>query len=247
MNPQSRFAGMGGHHSNQPQTVEWLTPPEIIAALGGADSFDLDPATPDVQPYPTAKARYTRVDNGLLLPWVGRVWLNPPYTASEIGKWMGRLATHGCGSALIFARTETDAFFRHVWDCAHALLFLRGRLNFHYPDGTRAKANSGAPTVLCAYGSNDADILAACGLNGQFVPLIFPRFVLVEAVADVTWMELISAAIRKLDGPVRVADVWRLVKDHPKAAGKENARAKVRQVLQLGAGVSVGRDQWVPA
>lgn len=244
---QARFAGMGGDHSNQPQTVEWLTPPEIIGALGGADSFDLDPATPDVQPYPTAKARYTRADNGLMMPWFGRIWLNPPYTASEIGKWMGRLAGHGRGTALIFARTETDAFFRYVWESAHALLFLRGRLNFHYPDGTRAKANSGAPTVLCAYGSDDADILAMCGIDGQFVPLLFPRSVLVEALADVTWMQLVGEAIRKLEGPVRVADVWQLIKDHPKAAGKENARAKVRQVLQLGAGVSVGRDQWVPA
>jgi hypothetical protein len=34
-------------------TEEWLTPPGIILALGGADSFDLDPATPAVQPYPT--------------------------------------------------------------------------------------------------------------------------------------------------------------------------------------------------
>lgn len=247
MTKQSRFAGMGGHHSNQPQTVEWLTPPEILLALGGADSFDLDPATPDVQPWPTAKARYTRADNGLIKPWFGRVYLNPPYTAAEIGLWLARMAEHDQGTALIFARTETDAFFRHVWDQASGLLFLRGRLNFHYPDGTRAKANSGAPTVLCAYGADDTDILCGCGLNGQFVPLRFPRSVLVEALADITWSELVADTIRNFDGPVRVADLWALIKDHPKAKGKDNARAKVRQVLQLGAGASVGRDQWVAA
>jgi hypothetical protein len=247
MNRAQRFAGIGGHHSNRPQTVEWLTPPAVLAALGGAASFDLDPATPDVQPWPTAKARYTKADDGLALPWFGRVWLNPPYTNGIIGRWLEKLASHGCGTTIIFARTETDAFFRHVWERAHALLFLRGRLNFHYPSGDRAAANSGAPTVLCAYGDGDADVLAACGLNGQFVPLIFPRFVLVEALADVTWAQLVGETIRAMEGPVRVADIWQLIKDHPKARGKENARAKVRQVLQLGAGVSVGRDQWVPA
>lgn len=247
MTKLSRFAGIGGHHSNRPQTVEWLTPPHILAALGGATSFDLDPATPAVQPWPTALHRYTKADDGLSRPWFGRVWMNPPYTNGIIGRWLERLAEHGRGTTIIFARTETDAFFRHVWEQASGLLFLRGRLNFHFPDGTRAKANSGAPTVLCAYGADDADILACCGLNGQFVPLRFSRSVLVEALRDVTWTELVASVIAETEGPVRVADIWALVKDHPKARANQHARAKVRQVLQLGVGRSVGRDQWVAA
>jgi hypothetical protein len=36
--------GIGGHHRPyRGQTDEWLTPPEIIAALG---QFDLDPCSP---------------------------------------------------------------------------------------------------------------------------------------------------------------------------------------------------------
>lgn len=247
MSKISRYAGIGGHHSNRPQTVEWLTPPEVLAALGGADSFDLDPATPPVQPWPTAKARYTKADDGLALPWFGRVWLNPPYTSGIIGQWLKRLAQHGQGTTIIFARTETDAFFRHVWEQASGLLFLRGRLNFHYPDGARAKANAGGPTVLCAYGSEDADILAFCGLNGAFVPLRFQRSVLAAALRDQTWAELVASAIEGADEPLRVADIWALIKDHPKAKANQHARAKVRQVLQLGVGRSVARDQWVPA
>jgi hypothetical protein len=131
-----RFAGIGGHHSHKAGTVEWLTPPSIIAALG---PFDLDPCAPESQPYPTAARTFTRRDNGLLQAWKGRVWLNPPYTNGEIAAWLARLAEHGEGTALIFARTETDAFFSHVWERASALLFMRGRINFHYPDGTRAK------------------------------------------------------------------------------------------------------------
>jgi hypothetical protein len=44
-------------------------------------------------------------------------------------------------------------FFSEVWAKADAVLFLRGRLHFHYVDGTRAAANAGAPSVFVAYGS----------------------------------------------------------------------------------------------
>ena len=47
-----RFAGIGGHHSHKAGTVEWLTPPSIIAALG---PFDLDPCAPARQPYPPGR------------------------------------------------------------------------------------------------------------------------------------------------------------------------------------------------
>lgn len=50
------------------------------------------------------------------------------------------------------------------------MLFLRGRLSFRLPGGGRA-GNSGAPSVLIAFGKANADILAACGLAGAFVRL----------------------------------------------------------------------------
>lgn len=247
MNKAARFAGIGGHHSNRPQTVEWLTPPAILTALGGAESFDLDPATPDIQPWPTAKHRYTKADDGLAKPWFGRVWLNPPYTNGIIGRWLGKLAQHGAGTTIIFARTETDAFFRHVWEQAHALLFLRGRLNFHYPTGERAAANSGAPTVLCAYGDHDMEILAACGLNGQFVPLIFPRGVIVAALRDLTWREALSDFLAAHGAPIALADLYQAFAEHPKSRANPHWREKLRQTLQQGAGKRIARGQWAAA
>lgn len=185
---QQRVAGMGGHQSAAMLKDEWLTPPHVLNALGGADSFDLDPCAPIVRPWPTAQLHYTIADNGLLKPWHGRGWFNPPYGGPEIvGPWMRRIAGHGCGTALIFARTETDLFFETVWESATAVLFLRGRLFFHVavdtwferkgkPDifvaaGGRAPANGGAPSVLIAYGDRDAEILRDCGLPGKFILL----------------------------------------------------------------------------
>ena len=159
--------GIGGHQSAAMKNDEWLTPPELHAKLG---AFDLDPCSPINRPWPTAQTHYTINDNGLQQPWLGRVWMNPPY-GKEAAAWLDRLADHGNGIALIFARTETDMFFRHVWEKADAVLFLRGRLHFHYVTGERAKANAGAPSCLIAYGEENASILNDCGLSGQMVNL----------------------------------------------------------------------------
>ena len=75
---------MGGHQSAAMMKDEWLTPPEIIDALGGPASFDLDPCAPVTRPWPTAKEHFTIIDNGLTKPWRGRIWFNPPYGGPPI-------------------------------------------------------------------------------------------------------------------------------------------------------------------
>jgi hypothetical protein len=164
--PRLQTPGIGSHHSATSKTDEWLTPPSITTELG---PFDLDPCSPINRPWPTAAKHYTIEDNGYAKPWEGRVWLNPPY--SEAARWMNRLAHHGHGTALIFARTETAAWHDYVWPHASGILFLRGRLNFHFVDGRRADANAGAPSALIAYGHDDSIRLADCSIPGYYVPL----------------------------------------------------------------------------
>jgi hypothetical protein len=158
---------IGGHQSAAMLKDEWLTPPHVLEALG---EFDLDPSAPINRPWGTAKHHYTILDDGLKQEWAGRVWCNPPYGLEAI-KWLNRLAGHGNGIALIFARTETRMFFKEVWPKASGVLFLEGRLYFHHVDGTRASQNSGAPSVLIAYGQNNAECLKACLLPGKFIAL----------------------------------------------------------------------------
>ena len=161
---------LGSHHSAAASTHTWLTPPAMLAALG---SFDLDPcACPEPRPWPTAKVMWTREDGPLRRAWpaASRVWMNPPFGPKPtVAAFMNRLAEHGRGTALLFARTETEVFFDTVWSRATALLFLKGRPHFHHQDGRRAKANSGAPVVLIAYGSADAEYLKGSGLLGQYI------------------------------------------------------------------------------
>lgn len=153
------------HESHAADTDVWLTPPYLLKPLG---RFDLDPCAPMTRPWDTATVHYTKADNGLTKPWFGRVWLNPPYGAESV-KWVKRLANHGTGTALIFARTETGLFFEHVWSAARALLFLRGRVKFCYPDGRQCPTNAGAPSVLVAYGDDDAERLRESGHDGKFL------------------------------------------------------------------------------
>lgn len=106
---------MGGMAKHEPsnhrgQKDEWLTPPNIIRSLG---VFDLDPCSPINRPWDTAINHLTILDDGLSKEWEGRVWLNPPY-GNETRKWLKKLAEHGNGIALIFARTETKTFFPFV-------------------------------------------------------------------------------------------------------------------------------------
>lgn len=139
---------LSSHQSARMKNGEWLTPPEILHALG---DFDLDPCAPVVRPWETASMHYTINDDGLSKDWAGRVWLNPPF-GREAAAWLRKLVQHGNGIALIPARTETRMFYESVWGIADGICFIKGRPHFHYVDGRSAAANSGAPIALVAYG-----------------------------------------------------------------------------------------------
>jgi hypothetical protein len=159
--------GIGSHTMpNNGQSETWLTPPEIIGALG---RFDLDPcAAPSPRPWPTAAVHIELPTDGLAIPWVGRVFCNPPY-GDKLGDWLEKMGRHRCGIALTFARTETDAWQRWVWPFAHAVLFISGRLYFRLPDGTRAPGNAGGPSALVAYSDYDVVALLRSGIPGAVV------------------------------------------------------------------------------
>ena len=161
---------LGGENQNEgsrQRQTRWLTPRPIVEALG---AFDLDPCG---APGHTLAERTYLIDNGedgLTLPWEGRVWLNPPYGKLAL-PFLRRMVEHGNGTALIFARTETASFFETVWGAATAVLFMKGRVTFLDASGVKAGANSGAPSCLVAYGEADARALEASGIAGQFVDI----------------------------------------------------------------------------
>ena len=159
---------MGSHQSARMLNDEWFTPPNIILDLG---PFDLDPCTAITRPWQTAKENYTVLDDGLNQLWRGFVWCNPPY-GKMTERWLMRMSQYDNGIALIFARTETKMFQKWVWNKATSILFIYNRLYFHYANGKRAKANSGAPSVLVAYGEEADERLLRSKIKGQYVKLV---------------------------------------------------------------------------
>lgn len=155
------------HLPNEGKTSEWYTPPLVFDALGLI--FSIDVAAP---PWPAAgwvpaMRRYTVEDDGLSQPWGGRVWCNPPY-GKATGPWIERLADHGWGIALVFARTDVRWWHKAVKGRAD-VLFIEKRLTFLPGAGQLAPGNSGGPSVLLAYGEDCSQALQRSGL-GDFRP-----------------------------------------------------------------------------
>ena len=164
--------GMSGHQRKAAAVSDWLTPPEIVKALG---PFDLDPCAPclmahDGKPWRTATLHHCPCDNGLEKPWKGFVWLNPPY-GTRIGAWAAKMARHQDGILLAFARLEVGWFQDSVFRRAVALFFPAGRLRFYRPDGTPGDYTGGAPSVFAAYGPTAAERLRKLQMRGHLVTL----------------------------------------------------------------------------
>lgn len=215
------------------RTDVWLTPPEIIKSLG---VFDLDPCSPVNRPWDTAKQHLTEHDDGLLFPWPidARVWLNPPY--SNLEAWLNKIALHGNGIALTFARTETKAFQNYVFPHATSLFFFKGRLFFHDATGKIAASNAGTASVLIAYNELNSEAIEASGLSGVHIPINSPDIFIVTYSSDQhTWKVIVRNAVEELGGTATTTDIYEtVVRIAPKRVQKnKHYKEKIRQTLQL--------------
>jgi hypothetical protein len=114
----------------------------------------------------SAHAREHAANCGILVPWKGRVFCNPPY-GPHVNVWAEKMAAHCSGVLLIFARVETKAW-HGIWAHADAILFPFRRITFHKPDGSQAKSGT-APSALVAYGLENVEALRLCGIEGALV------------------------------------------------------------------------------
>ena len=113
------------------QSCEWATPLDFFQALDREFGFDLDVcATPSNA---KCKRYYTRHEDGLVQPWFGTCWCNPPY-GREISLWVEkamRSAKEGRATVvcLVPARTDTKWWHDYVSQAAE-VRFVKGRLKF---------------------------------------------------------------------------------------------------------------------
>lgn len=131
---------------------EFYTPKFIFDALG--IEFDLDVSSPiDGQTNVPSKKQYTINDNGLVQPWYGNVWMNPPY--SKPAPWVDKFVEHGQGIALLpFTRGK---WWFKLWNYSDAILPVAHDLKFDKSDGTKKPITFNV--ALYALGQENADIL----------------------------------------------------------------------------------------
>lgn len=124
-----------------PSDNEWFTPHKYIEAarevMGG---IDLDPAScKQANQVVQATHYYSREENGLMHPWSGRVWLNPPYCKeghSSIAKWSQKLL--GCyfsgeitQCVLLVAGQTASRWFHPLWE--FPICFANSHIHFYRP------------------------------------------------------------------------------------------------------------------
>lgn len=162
----SAFAGKPGLIRSH-KSVEWYTPQWIFDCLD--IDFDLDPSSPhDDETAVPARVKYTIYDDGLMKPWFGRVWLNPPF-GPDTGFWIRRMIDHGNGLALVFSRTDSP-WCQMAMQAASAILFVAGRIDFiPGKENRHKKGRAGAGTVIFAFGEECAIALERMGGYGTLI------------------------------------------------------------------------------
>lgn len=125
---------------------EWYTPKEHVdTAKDVMGGIDLDPASNDLaQSYIKAKQYFTEKDDGLTRKWIGKVWLNPPYSRGLMDKFIEKLVGEKeVSSYICLVNSSTDTKWCHLlMDNADAMCLTKGRISFLDENGVKSKGNS---------------------------------------------------------------------------------------------------------
>jgi transcriptional regulator with XRE-family HTH domain len=133
------------------KTDRRFTPPEMFAKLEEVfGRFNLDPCADPESPIKTP-LQFTEEINGLLQPWEGATFVNPPYSAASkflikgFNEWMAGRCT--LVVLLLRVRCYGNPFHDIIAPFADTF-FLRRQVSFLLPDGSRAAVPLGHMVVV---------------------------------------------------------------------------------------------------
>jgi len=155
-----------------PSKNDYGTPPEMWRSLAApVDGFDLDPCS-GAESTPIAPDRYTKEDDGLLQPWHGDVFVNPPWSsngdASAKEQWLSKVRSEAnrdeVDSVVVLLPSDTSAgwFHEHVLAAELVCFYGPGRVSF---EGGGKNPSFGL--IVCVYGENSPeyrDVLSGFGV-----------------------------------------------------------------------------------
>ena len=134
---------------------DWYTPKWIFETMGL--EFDLDVAAPPggISWIP-AKRHFTMAEDGLLQPWSGRVWMNPPF--SKMTPWADRFREHRNGVAIL--PLTKNNWSQRMWESDAVMVMLPSNMTF---------MRGGKPmgiqfcVMLCAFGDENVEAIRKVG------------------------------------------------------------------------------------
>ena len=172
-----RFVGGNLKAAQNRGIIEWYTPALYTqAACKAMGGIDLDPAsTKQANRTVQAKNFYDSDEDGLEQPWFGRVFLNPPFKATLISRFVARLCEHitstEVSQAVLLTNNNTDtAWWHQAAELAEVICFTRGRVAFYSPDGSEAAPTNGH--TFCYFGKRVATF---CQQFSQFGTIMEAR------------------------------------------------------------------------
>lgn len=113
---------------------EWYTPPEVVEPVRDfLGEIELDPASCELANLIVKATRYyTEKEDGLIQPWDGKFFSNPPYgtgtalwPARACEQFLDRIAPEGI---MLLNATPDRKWFRPLWQ--HPILFMDKRVCF---------------------------------------------------------------------------------------------------------------------
>jgi phage N-6-adenine-methyltransferase len=110
---------------------EWGTPRKLLDKLEKVfGKFDLDPCADATNA--VASRYFTKAENGLVQPWFGNVFMNPPYSAIKdwLAKAFAESHREGVKRVICLVPARTDSRWFHAWATRGDVYFLKGRLKF---------------------------------------------------------------------------------------------------------------------
>lgn len=136
---------------------EYWTPPELFEALGL--TFDIDVAAPTGGvPWIPAREHYDKAANGLVQPWRGSVFMNPPF--SETRLWVERWLVHRRGIAIV--PTSRARWFGELWNSEAAICHPTSKPMFQFVHNGERR-NIYMPVVVAAFGHAETAALPRLG------------------------------------------------------------------------------------
>ncbi len=113
------------------ESNEWYTPPNFMSLVYQVMVVDLDPCSNAARQV-VARKHYVGANNqdGLLLPWNGSIFMNPPY-GGKTGIWCDKLIKEDPEESIVLIKAATDTgYFHKMAGYADCYLLRKGRIQF---------------------------------------------------------------------------------------------------------------------